>query len=262
MFFSLVLSQESPHGILSNKCTDCHSTEGWNILNTQLKFNHSATSFVLYGRHQDVPCKECHTDLRFAQTPTNCVSCHQHDFDNAVLVDHRKAGFSTDCIQCHDVRLLSWESSFDHNKTGFQTRGIHNAVACNQCHVNGIYKGTSSECVSCHLDDYNQTKNPNHLVAHFPTDCATCHRALTWQPAAFFPHDQYFPIGAGATHHPGRWNECRDCHTASPNYSIFECIDCHEHSKSSTDRHHGEVNGYSYVSSACYRCHPRGEGGD
>jgi hypothetical protein len=255
---SLIFAQNSPHGELQNKCIDCHSTEGWKVLLTPMKFDHSKTPFVLYGRHRDVLCDKCHTGLRFTETPTNCVSCHQRDFDNALVLNHRVAGFSTDCSQCHDERMLSWESSFSHDKLEFRTHGIHEAVACNQCHLNGIYKGTSSECVACHLKEFTAATNPSHSAAGFSTDCATCHRALTWQPAVFYPHGQYFPISAGDTHSPGRWNSCTDCHTAGPPYTTFECINCHEHSKSATDRHHDDVSGYVYQSSACYRCHSQG----
>lgn len=258
LFSGILFSQDSPHGAIEKKCTDCHTTQGWNDLVSPMKFNHSSTSFVLYGQHRAATCKQCHTTLQFAGTPANCVSCHQKDFDHAVAVDHRKAGFQTDCKQCHSNEAFSWNTGFDHNKTQFPIRGIHEAVPCNNCHSNGLYRGTPTQCVACHSKEYQAASNPNHVTAGFSTDCATCHRALTWQPAAFFPHQQFFPIAAGDTHRPGRWQSCTDCHSASPNYSTFECINCHEHSQSSTDRHHGEVSGYVYQSSACYRCHPSG----
>lgn len=255
----MVSAQDSPHGILRWKCIDCHSTDGWRELISPMRFNHSETPFVLYGQHRSASCRQCHTALRFSGTPSQCSMCHQKDYDNTVSIDHRKAGFGAECLQCHREDALSWRTSFDHNKTQFLTRGIHEAVNCNQCHTAGIYRGTPSECVACHLKEYAATNNPNHTTAGFPTDCALCHRALTWQPAVFFPHEQYFPIGSGDTHRPGRWQSCTDCHTASPNYAVFECINCHEHSRSETDRHHDDVSGYSYQSTACYRCHPRGE---
>ncbi|MDD8017474.1 MAG: hypothetical protein PHP42_03800 [Bacteroidota bacterium] len=260
-FVSIVHTQDSPHGNLEMQCIECHSTEGWDVIAVPMKFNHSSTQFVLYGQHRNTACKQCHTNLRFAGTPMNCVACHQNDFDAALSINHRKAGFGTDCLQCHTVDALTWKASFDHNKTQFPTRGIHEAISCETCHVNDLYQGISLECVSCHLKEYNATKNPNHQTAKFPTDCATCHRALTWQPAVFFPHDEYFPIGSGARHSPGRWNSCVDCHAASPNYAVFECINCHEHSQARTDGRHGEVSGYVYQSQACYRCHPSGQAG-
>lgn len=255
IFFGAVFAQDSPHGTIRWKCIDCHSTEGWTKLVMPMHFDHSETPFVLYGQHRSASCRQCHASLRFIGTSSLCISCHQKDFDNTVSVDHRKAGFGTDCMQCHRNEALNWKSSFDHNKTQFPTRGIHEAVSCSQCHTSGMYRGTPSQCVSCHLKEYTATKNPNHAAAGFPVDCAVCHRALTWQPAVFFPHEQYFPIGAGDTHSPGRWNSCTDCHTASPNYAVFECINCHEHSRSETDGHHDEVSGYVYQSKYCYGCH-------
>ncbi|MCK9410114.1 MAG: hypothetical protein WCX28_11520 [Bacteriovoracaceae bacterium] len=259
-FVGTVLAQDSPHGNIRWKCIDCHSTEGWKELVTPMKFDHAATAFVLYGQHRSATCRECHSSLQFIGTSTLCISCHQNDFNNTVSIDHRKAGFSTDCIHCHRIDALEWKSSFDHNKTQFPIRGIHEAVGCQRCHTNSMYRGTRSECVACHRKEYDASTNPNHSTAGFPTDCATCHRALTWQPAVFFPHAQYFPIGSGDTHRPGRWNSCTDCHTAAPNYSIFECTNCHEHSRSSVDGEHDDVTGYVYQSVACYRCHPSGEG--
>jgi hypothetical protein len=48
---------------------------------------------------------------------------------------------------------------------------------------------------------------------------------------------------------------------SSGNFKAFECINCHQHDKASTDSHHRQVSGYSYSSAACYRCHPRGRAG-
>lgn len=253
-----VFGQESVHGPLRNDCTDCHSTDSWKVLRQPVKFDHSSTAFILYGQHRTTECRQCHTTLRFRGTPIQCLPCHQQDYDRSVSVNHRAAGFSADCTRCHSGDAFSWRSSFDHDRTQFPTKGIHEAVPCTQCHANGRYAGTPNTCVACHLDDYTAAKQPDHIMARFPQDCAQCHRALTWKPASFFPHDQYFPIGSGARHRPGRWNECSDCHTAAPNYSTFECITCHEHARSEMDNEHRGKSGYVYQSTACYRCHPTG----
>ncbi len=250
-----MLAQESPHGNLRWKCADCHTTEGWTEMVSPMKFSHSQTQFLLRGQHRNTQCRQCHTTMLFAGTSQACVSCHKKDFDRSIVPDHRQAGFVSECQLCHSDESLTWRSGFDHNKTQFPTRGIHEAVDCRSCHANGLFRKTPKECVACHIKDFIATKNPNHSTAGFQTDCATCHRALTWQPATFFPHEQYFPIGSFDTHRPGRWKSCVDCHPASPNYSTFECINCHTHSKSSTDNHHSDVRGYAYLSTSCYRCH-------
>jgi hypothetical protein len=113
--------------------------------------------------------------------------------------------------------------------------------------------------VTCHQDDYNNTNNPNHQAAQFPTDCVVCHTTNPgWTPATFDHDSQYFPIYSGK--HKDEWNDCIECHTNSGNFSMFSCIDCHEHSnKNKVDKDHKDVNGYSYDSNACFTCHPNGK---
>ncbi len=256
---SLCLGQASPHGKIDLPCTDCHSTQGWDKLVSPMKFDHTETGFRLSGEHRTIACKDCHVNLNFQNTPPNCYSCHQKDYDAAITINHRVADFGPDCTTCHSADALSWRASFNHDLTEFPTRGAHEAVPCLSCHVGNRYRGTPSECVSCHQDVYESAQNPNHIAAGFNTECAVCHRALTWQPAAFFPHP-YFPIHAGDRHSPGVWRACTDCHLAQPNYATFECTNCHEHTKSRMDSQHANVGGYTYQSSACYRCHPTGGG--
>ncbi|MGA9119262.1 MAG: hypothetical protein WB699_07830 [Bacteroidota bacterium] len=254
---TLLLAQDSPHGPLAIPCTDCHTTQNWHEVAVPATFDHDTTSFPLTGAHRSTTCVSCHRNLRFQGTQSECISCHKRDYDGALTVNHRQAGFGTDCTLCHDLHATSWLASFDHDKTDFPTRGIHESLPCGACHANNRFRGTPVECVACHRSQYLAATNPNHQQAGFSLECATCHRALTWQPAAFFPHDGYFPISDGATHHPGVWNTCADCHLAQPNYTTFECIDCHEHSKDRTDARHAGRSGYEYKSTACYRCHSR-----
>lgn len=254
----IAFAQESPHGRLALRCDDCHGSESWGRLNPVLNFDHDTTSFPLRGQHRNTSCRLCHTSLRFAGTATDCYGCHRRDFESALSINHRIAGFSTQCTECHEESAASWLSSFDHDRTDFPTRGIHASLPCKSCHSQNRFKGIPSECVSCHLREYVATSNPNHTTAKFNTDCATCHRALTWRPAALFPHDQWFPISAGNTHSPGRWNSCSDCHANQANYGVFECINCHEHNKARTDGIHSDKSGYQYLSRACYQCHPQG----
>jgi hypothetical protein len=257
----VVQAQDSPHGPGGQPCSDCHTTAGWTPVLFPLKFDHDTTAFPLRGEHRNTTCLSCHTTLRFAGTPTECVSCHRKDYDAALAVNHATAGFGYDCTECHLADASSWLASFDHNKTNFPTRGIHESVPCGSCHTDGRFRGTPTECVACHREAYLATTNPNHAAAGFSTDCSLCHRALTWRPAAFYPHDNFFPISSGSNHPPGRWNSCTDCHAAQPDYSTFECINCHAHAKSAMDSRHSDVSGYEYRSSACYQCHPTGSAG-
>jgi hypothetical protein len=246
--------QTSPHGAISIPCTNCHTTAGWNALSPTMVFDHASTAFPLLGEHRVTPCRKCHTTLRFTGTVRTCVGCHLEAYSNAQAVNHRTAGFSTECADCHKEDAPSWQASFDHDRTRFPTRGIHESVPCSSCHAEGRYRGTPSECLSCHLSQYMGTTAPNHAAAGFPTTCGTCHRALTWIPATLFAHP-YFPIGRSDRHSPGVWNTCIDCHVAQPSYNVFECINCHAHEKTRMDSRHREIRSYTYASTACYGCH-------
>ncbi|MCB0751983.1 MAG: hypothetical protein KDC52_10955, partial [Ignavibacteriae bacterium] len=89
--------------------------------------------------------------------------------------------------------------------------------------------------------------------------CEDCHNTSDWNDATFDHDGQYFPIYSGK--HKEAWNSCSDCHTNPSSYSVFSCIDCHEHNNKTKvdDKHRGE-SGYSYTSAACYDCHPQGRG--
>jgi len=194
----------------------------------------------------------CHTD-GFAGIPTDCVACHQDDYDSSTDPGHLAAGFSTDCRSCHTTN--GWvPSTFDHNATAFPLTGAHRPLDCLACHASG-YSGTPTDCVACHQDDYDGTTDPAHLAAGFPTDCLPCHTTTAWTPSTW-DHDPLFPIYNGK--HAQEWNTCTDCHTVPSNYAVFECIFCHEHNQSDSDDDHSEVQDYRYLSSECFRCHPRG----
>lgn len=251
-------AQDSPHERLSLRCTDCHRKDSWSPLDPAATFDHESTAYPLRGQHRVTGCQNCHTTLRFAGTTTDCYGCHRRDYEAALAVNHRTAGFSTQCTECHEESASGWLASYDHGRSNFPLWGIHASLPCTACHTPPRFTGTAVACVSCHLKEYTATTDPVHTTAKFGTDCETCHRALTWQPASLFPHDQWFPIGSGATHRPGRWNACADCHANASNYAAFECINCHYHNKASTDDIHSRRSGYQYLSSACYRCHSRG----
>ncbi len=39
---------------------------------------------------------------------------------------------------------------FDHARTGFQLSGAHRNERCESCHIQGIFKGTPTQCANCH----------------------------------------------------------------------------------------------------------------
>jgi len=240
----------------STRCQDCH---GWGprAWEPVRDFPHPA-SFPLRGGHLGLPCSACHAG-GYAALPRACVSCHEQDYLRASNPSHTAGVFPRRCEECHND--VSWRpATFDHSRTGFPLTGAHTSVSCEQCHVGGRYAGTPTRCYACHRDDYEGTRDPNHVAAHFPTRCEECHTTGAWTPASFDHDGRYFPIYSGR--HRGVWSDCSDCHVNPGDYSVFECINCHTHNRSDTDRAHREVRGYSYSSQACYSCHPRGVGED
>lgn len=236
---------------LGTRCSDCHTPQSWKKVDPALWNHETNAGYRLEGVHRTLDCETCHGASGFAPQPTACYGCHAADYQRTTDPNHAQAGFPTDCAQCH--RQTSWEGgAFQH--TGFPLQGRHAQASCSQCHPNGVYQGTSSECVSCHLADYNGTTDPNHRSAGFPTDCAQCHgtSATSWSGAVF---DHPFPITSGR--HAGV--ACSECHQTS-DYRVFNCLGCHE--RTTTTSRHSDVSGFSYTSTACYACHPRGVADD
>ncbi len=233
-------------------CDTCHSGNAWR----PASFDHSRSSFPLTGAHQTVDCARCHPGQRFTGTSAQCVSCHDANYRATTNPNHAAGGFPTQCEACHST--TAWRpAAVDHNRTRFPLTGAHQGVDCTRCHQGGRYQGTPTDCVACHRADYDGTQNPSHAASGFPTSCQGCHSTSAWRPADFNHDGPYFPIYSGR--HRGAWSSCAECHVNPSDYRQFECILCHAHSnRSQVDSKHREVRGYQYVSSACYRCHPRG----
>ncbi len=229
-------------------CMECHGvfSSTWGSGD----FIHSA-AYPLTGAHRTVDCMACHTD-GFAGTPTDCVACHQDEYDRTTDPNHGSAGFPTDCRACHTTS--GWEPAFfNHDATAYPLTGQHRTLDCLSCHESG-YTGTPTDCVACHQADFDGTTDPNHLASDFPTSCQDCHTTNGWSPSTW-DHETWFPIRNGD--HSGI--SCTECHVVPTNYSAFECILCHEHNRDDMDRDHSEVEFYEYLSSECFRCHPRGD---
>ena len=175
-------------------------------------FTHNHFSFRTDGKHAQVDCVSCHTNARtltdFASAPQDCFSCHQKD-------DAHQTRFGTDCGACHSPE--GWTpAKFDHNLAAFKLEGEHAEAACEDCHQNGVYQGTPSDCYSCHA------QNDEH-GGRFGTDCAACHTPTNWENATFDHARSIFPL-TGAHERV----ECERCHQNA----VFKgtpsaCVSCH-----------------------------------
>jgi hypothetical protein len=133
----------------------------------------------------------------------------------------------------------------------------HSIKDCKLCHKVDEYSAISSNCISCHQVEYNNTTNPNHKLSGFSTECTSCHTLKPgWKPVSFTDHDNnFFPVYSGK--HKGVWNECAECHNNFQNFKEFTCISCHKNPV--TNDNHNGISGYNYNDNACFGCHPTGD---
>ncbi len=207
-------------GGFSQDCQVCHSTTDW----SGATFDHSKTAFPLTGAHVSVACNVCHVNNVFAGLSTACISCHLKDYQGATSPNHVAAGFPQDCSMCHTT--TDWSgASFDHTaQTKFPLTGAHIGVACNVCHVNNVFAGLSTACVSCHLTDFQKTTNPNHVAAGFPQDCSLCHTTVNWSGATFNHTTQTKFALTGAHINVA----CNTCHVNNVFAGLpMTCVSCH-----------------------------------
>jgi len=173
-------------GQLGNQCLTCHNTRNWE--NRKKVFDqHARTRFPLLGVHAVTDCQACHnSDLRneFVNAPLACQGCHFETYQETRDPDHPKAGFSTNCEQCHPVTASEWQAAtYDHTQS-FPLNGSHRALNCIDCHASQ-YSNLSKDCYACHEKDYQETTDPNHMEFGFLTDCILCHSDVKWAGSTF-----------------------------------------------------------------------------
>ena len=210
----------NPHGSLDVPCENCHTTTAWKPVRKQPEFNHDRqTGFPLLGQHSAVACKDCHVSLVFSKAPTRCAECH---------ADLHRRQFGANCQECHTVR--GWKVAVsaiqDHNNR-FPLLGAHAAAVCDDCHrgaAAGVYTGLSTQCVTCHLRDFQNAAPLNHVAANLPTTCETCHTVNSWQPARF-NHAQVTGFALTGAHTS---LACVQCHVGNRFAGTpANCLGCH-----------------------------------
>jgi hypothetical protein len=157
-------------------CQSCHETDRWE----GASFDHSQTGFPLNGAHATASCNSCHANGQYDGTPTECIACHQEDYDGTTDPNHRAAGFPTTCTTCHNT--TRWEgATFNHDSNYFPIySGEHRDKwdSCSDCHTNpNSY--TVFSCIICHEHSNQQEVTRDHdEVNGFHYDgqsCYTCH---------------------------------------------------------------------------------------
>src|SRR5215831_392948 len=110
---------------------------------------------------------------------------------------------SVPCENCHTA--AGWKPiravpEFDHNKTAYPLRGMHEKAKCAQCHLKPVFSNVAKNCADCHADIHRRQMGP---------DCAQCHTVKGWEIStpAVRDHRNRLPLlGAHAA------VECEQCH--------------------------------------------------
>ena len=161
----------------------------------------------------------------------------------------------------------------DHSSTGFPLSGGHTQVVCERCHLQGIFRGTPTQCMQCHSPGgrvVSTFKPANHLPTS--VNCNSCHRTTNWTPAFFTHngvapgtcskcHNQTIAAGKTATHIPTTMT-CDSCHrTVGWTGAAFKhqgvasgtCVTCHNGIQA-----RGKPAGHMATALTCDSCHKIG----
>jgi len=210
----------NPHGPLAIPCQNCHTYTSWKPIRSNPEFNHDTTGYPLRGMHQKVGCTQCHSSLIFKNVSTKCADCH---------ADIHRRQFGANCESCHTVK--GWNVSLDairNHQNRFPLVGAHALVECDECHKNaaaGQFQGLSTECYSCHQQDF-LTPVIDHKGLGFPTTCESCHTMDSWFGAKF-DHLKYTGYALTGTH---ATLPCIACHVNNVYKGTpADCYSCHTH---------------------------------
>lgn len=204
----------SPAGHFQRACDQCHrADQPWTERNGP-QGNQHHDLFPLQGNHLSVRCLDCHAGGGLAP-PNLCETCHS----SVAVVGH----FGSGCGACHTAG--GWGQA-THLHNGFPLVGKHSAVACEGCHVGGVYGALDTACTSCHTD----TMPTGHNGAGFGGGqaCDNCHSVEGFSPPNW-EHRDWVLTGQHAT------QPCNACHPDSAgngnggNYGGLQtyCSFCH-----------------------------------
>ncbi|MCB9208041.1 MAG: cytochrome C [Ignavibacteriales bacterium] len=159
----------------------------------------------LSNAHSDLEgisnCTKCH-DLGKSVSKAKCLDCHSEITD----LMNQERGFhsssevlSKDCWSCHGehfgrtFQIVRFDKDgFDHNKSGFELKGKHKEIKCEDCHnskhilveklkkKNSTFLGLGNQCKNCHEDIHQGTLSEK---------CSNCHTEEKFKPALKFNHE-------------------------------------------------------------------------
>ncbi len=213
-----------------SNCAECHNEESFHSVRTD-NFNHSKTDFELVAKHNEVDCRQCHTQSFTDPVEHNtCAACHT-DYHEGQFVKNTVA---PDCAECHteegfDIPLYTIE---DHAKTEFPLDGGHVATPCFACHLQDDkweFRNIGIRCVDCHEDVHEGYIDSKYYPEQ---TCENCHQTASWFENTFDHSLTAF--------------ELQGVHAE------LECMTCHSLDDKS---HQNAYEGFVDLSSQCHSCH-------
>jgi len=94
----------------------------------------------------------------------------------------------------------AFRSGFDHFTTSWPLDGAHQNVDCENCHVEGLFKGTPRDCSSCHnRGGLVKASAPPLDHIRSTNQCQDCHSETSWAAVRRVDHTQVL-------------GSCRNCH--------------------------------------------------
>ncbi len=188
-----------------------------------------------------------------------------------------------ECTSCHVTS--SWKEmktpmDFNHSATSFPLTGQHTTTTCKQCHTTLRFAGTATDCFTCHREDFQKMKMPDHQRGQFSHDCTTCHSTNGYKPSIFDHRKTNFQLVGShlavdcfSCHQNSRFagtpTDCYSCHrtefatVTTPNHQLSQfstdCTTCHTMNgwKPSTFDHaktNFPLQG-AHLTAECFTCH-------
>ena len=132
-----------------------------------------------------------------------------------------------------------------HEKTAFRLDRRHLAVACDSCHLKGVFKGTPTKCVDCHW----VRRQDDRFRLQLGSQCEQCHTPASWTSARF-DHGAITGLALAGEH---RKLACQSCHK-NDNFRSAQtaCVSCHlKDYQSAAEPNHVSAG----FPTACETCH-------
>jgi len=249
------LATTSPNHVendYSTDCAECHKMDAFSWVGT----DYTHAFFPLVEGHAINDCRECHTDPQsYSNISAECFSCHEADYNSAVVPNHQQAGLSTNCNECHTLSVGWSPADFPEHDVLFPIySGEHNGEwnSCVDCHNNPSNISIFT-CIDCHEHNKTDMDDEHQGIGGYLYNSIACLECHPTGSEDGFDHNQSnFPLtGAHTT------TQCVDCHTTGYSGTPTICLECHTPDFNQTTNPDHVDAGFS---NECLECHTTNPG--